>query len=303
MSELVAVIGAFGFTGKAITRRLLAQGRRVRTLTNHPNGRDPLGGQIEVAPLTFAAPGQLKGSLEGVETLYNTYWVRFNHGQCSFARAVENTIALIHAAEQAGARRIVHVSVTNPSLDSSLPYFKGKAEVEQAIRESRLSYAIVRPTVVFGAGDILINNIAWALRRFPVFAIPGDGRYRLQPVFVDDVAELAVRVGGGPERVIVDAVGPEIFSYEELVRAIAVAVGSHARTVHVSPAAALWLSRGLGLFVRDVLLTREEIGGLMANLLVSGAAPTGETRFTEWLAANAHQLGQSYASELARHYQ
>jgi NADH dehydrogenase len=195
-SELHVVTGAFGYTGKYITRRLLAKGVRVKTLTGHPDRENSFGDQVTVAPFNFDDPVALAESLRGATTLYNTYWVRFEHGDATFAKAVENTKTLIAAAGEAGVSRIVHVSITNPSPDSALPYFKGKALLEEAIIQSGLSYAIIRPTVIFGLEDILVNNIAWILRRFPVFAVPGGGGYRLQPIYVEDMADIAVSAGG-----------------------------------------------------------------------------------------------------------
>ena len=296
------VTGAFGYTGRYITARLLACGKRVRTLTGHPARPNPFGGAVEVAPLDFGNPGQLTRSLRGAETLYNTYWIRFPHGAATYEKAVENSRMLFRAAREAGVRRLVHISITQASQDSPFAYFRGKGLVEEALRESGLSHAILRPTVVFGPEGILINNIAWLLRRFPVFAVPGRGDYRLQPVFVEDVAELAVAAGDSRDNLILDAVGPETFTFDELVRLVARAVGSRARLVHLPPGLALWLSRLVGLFVGDVVLTREEVDGLMANLLVSDAPPTGRTRLSNWLARNADQVGGRYASELDRHY-
>jgi NADH dehydrogenase len=302
MQALSAVTGAFGFTGAAITRQLLASGRQVRTLTGHPERANPFGDQIEVARLAFDDPDELTRSLEGCETLFNTYWVRFTYGSTSFDQAVANTKTLIRAAESAGVRRIVHLSITNPSLDSPFPYFSGKAQVEQAIRESRLSSAILRPAVIFGTGDILINNIAWLLRNLPIFGVPGDGSYQLQPVYVEDVARLAICAGLGQSNSVKDAVGPQVFPYTDLVRLIAESIGTSARILRVAPWTTHVLSRALGVFLRDLVLTREEIDGLMANLLVSSGSATCPTKFSEWLRDNSRQLGQTYASELARHY-
>jgi len=301
-AELNVVTGASGYTGKYITRRLHLAGKRVRTLTAHPARPSEFGNQIEIAPLDFDNPLELRQSLSGATTLFNTYWIRFSHGGTTFESAIENSKTLIQAAEDAGVRRIVHVSITNPSLNSPLPYFTGKAEVETAIAASSLSYAILRPTVIFGAEDILINNIAWLLKRTPLFAIPGSGDYRLQPVFVEDVAELAVDAARREANLILDAAGPDVFTFEELVRLIADAVRSRARILHVGPGIALILARLLGWATRDVMLTRDEVDGLMANLLVSAQPPTGRTRFSTWLKENAYQLGSRYASELARHY-
>ena len=303
MAELNVVTGAFGYTGKYIARRLLAQGRQVRTFTAHPERPDPFGGQVSAAPLNFDRPAELAHGLQGATTLYNTYWIRFAYGGLTFEQAVENSRRLIHVAQEAGVRRIVHVSITHASSESPLPYFRGKGLVEEAIRQSGLSYAMVRPTVIFGAEDILINNVAWLLRRFPVFAVPGSGEYRLQPVFVEDMAAIAVEAGQQAENLVVDAVGPDVYTFDELVRLIAARVGSRTRLVHVPPGPALWLSRLVGGLVNDVVLTPDEIQGLMASLLVSERPPTGQTRLSDWLAAHASQVGTRYASELKRHYQ
>jgi NADH dehydrogenase len=299
---LDAVTGAFGYTGRYITRRLLLRGRRVRNLTGHPDRENEFGDRVTVYPLDFGRPHRLVDALRGVETLYNTYWVRFPYRGMTYEDAVRNTGALIKAAEEAGVRRIVHISITNARMDSPFPYFRGKGLVEEAVVRSGLSYAIIRPTVIFGAEDILINNIAWFLRRFPVFAVMGRGEYRVQPVFVDDVARLAVSAGQGEENVTLDAVGLETYTFDELVRLIRSSVRSRARLVHVPPRLALLLTRLVGLVLKDVVLTEDEVGGLMAGLLVSDGPPTGSTRLSEWLVCHGDILGVRYSSELERHY-
>jgi len=296
------VTGAFGFSGQQIAKSLLLRGEKVRTLTNHPQPESPLSGRVQVSPLDFANTKQLTESMRGASVLYNTYWVRFSYGGLSHERAVQNTKALIHAAEAAGVKRIVHVSITNPSIDSPLPYFKGKAELEQAIQSSSLSYVILRPAVLFGEGDILINNIAFMLRRFPLFAIPGNGEYHVQPIFVDDLAELAVDGGQRSDSYTVDAVGPESYAYTELVKMIRNAVGSKSLIVHLPPAIIRLASVVLGAILKDVVLTEDEIKGLMADLLFSPRPPTGHTSLKSWVKSHAETIGNSYASELARHY-
>lgn len=300
--KLNVVTGAFGYTGRHIAQRLLAEGQEVRTLTGHPQRLNPFQGRVSVAPLNFDRPAELAASLRGATTLYNTYWVRFPRGNVSFERAVENNEVLTKAAQEAGVRRIVHLSITNPSEESYLPYFRGKAAVERAILESGVSYAIVRPSVIFGGEDILISNIAWLLRRFPVFAVPGSGDYRVQPVFVEDVAAIAVDAGRGEGNAILDAVGPEVFTFNELVALLARSIGSRTKVVHLPPNLAFVCTKLLGWLVRDVVLTRAEIDGLMADLLVSREAPRGRTRLSAWLRENAAHLGTRYASELGRHY-
>lgn len=292
--------GAFGYSGRYIARRLLAQGVAVRTLTNSSARPPELAGRVEVHPLAFSDPDRLAASLAGAEVLYNTYWVRFDHKKFSHDLAVENTLALFAAARQAGVRRVVHTSITNPSEDSPLPYFSGKARLEGALRRSGLSYAILRPTVLFGIEDILVNNIAWMLRRFPVFGVFGKGDYRLQPIYVDDFAELAVRCGKERENVVVDAIGPETFAYRALVEALGEAIGRRRPIVSIPPSLGSAIAWGLGKLLGDVVLTREEIAGLMANLLCTDSAPAGSTRLTEWAREHRNTLGRRYAGELAR---
>jgi NADH dehydrogenase len=280
---------------------LLARGRRVRTLTNHPDPKHPLAQVVDSYPLDFSQPARLVESLGGVDTLYNTYWVRSTHGAASFEQAVRNTGILIDAAREAGVRRLVHVSIANPEA-ADLPYYRGKARLEQQVRDSGLSYAIVRPTLLFGHGDVLINNIAWFVRHLPVFAIPGDGSYRLQPVFVEDYADRIVTAGFAAENLVVDVAGPEIFSFEGLVRLVRDVMGRHTALVHVPPFLALAGTRVLSLGLRDIVLTAAELRGLMAEVLVSKQPSTCPTRLSAWLVDHHQELGVRYASELDRHY-
>lgn len=296
------VTGAFSYTGRAIAEELLRRDRLVRTLTRGSAGGDALEGRIEAAPLQFRDRAALRRALVGVETLYNTYWVRFERGETTFERAVENTRVLLGVAREAGVGRVVHVSVAGAAADSPLPYFRGKARVEADLAGSGLSYAVVRPTLVFGPRDILINNIAWALRRSPVFPVAGDGSYRVQPVSVEDVATICVDAGERDDDVVLDAAGPETLTYDGLVRVVADAVGSRCRLVHCPREVVLALGRVIGAVRRDVLLTTDELACLEANLLVSREPPLGAASARSWIAANGSHLGRDYASELARNF-
>ncbi len=302
MSDLHVVTGAFGYSGKYIASRLLDTGCRVRTLTNSSHRPNPFDGRIEVHPFSFDEPAKLAESLIGATVLYNTYWVRFNYGRGPFTHetAVVNTLKLFEAARRAGVPRIVHVSITNPSIGSPLEYFRDKAVLEQALTGSGFSYAILRPAVLFGHEDILVNNIAWTLRRFPVFGVFGDGRYRLQPIHVEDFARLAVAMGASTDRAVIDAVGPETFTYRGLVETLSDAIGVRRRIVSVPPGAGYWAARLVGAVVGDVVLTREEIRGLMDGLLCTSSPPAGHTKLSEWAHDHAGGLGVRYASELAR---
>jgi len=298
--KLHIVTGAFGYSGKYIATRLLAEGCRVRTLTNSMQRANPFGGQVEVLPFSFDRPETLVESLRGADVLYNTYWVRFNYSFFKHESAVQNTLILFKAARQAGVKRIVHISITNPSEDSPLEYFSGKARLEYALQESGLSHAILRPTVLFGREDILINNIAWVLRHLPVIGLFGDGSYRLQPIYVDDLAALAVEQGKHSENVTIDAIGPETFTYRELATAISEIIGKKRPILSMPPALAYAAGWVLGRWLGDVMITWPEVKGLMANLLCTDSPPTGTTLLTDWAREHKDTLGVKYASELAR---
>ena len=298
--ELHAVTGAFGYSGKHIAAKLLTGGRRVITLTGSLGRKNPFGDAVKAYPFHFDEPEKLSESLQGVKVFYNTYWVRFNHRTFTHADAVRNSEVMFRAARKAGVGRIVHISITNPSEDSPLEYFSGKARLERALIETGIPYAILRPAVIFGKEDILINNIAWTLRRLPVFGVCGDGRYRLRPIYVDDLAELAVREGESRENAIIDAVGPETFTYRELVEEIGRIIGKRRWIVSVPPSVGFLAGRIIGALVHDVMITREEIEGLMANLLYVDSPPAGKTRLTDWMKEHAPSLGRRYAGEMAR---
>ncbi len=298
--ELHVVTGAFGYSGKYIAARLLAAGHPVRTLTNSPDRPNPFGGQVEAHPFNFDQREKLTESLRGAEVLYNTYWVRFNHSLFNHEDAVGNMLTLFRAARQAGVKRVVHISITHPSESSPYEYFSGKARMEKGLRESGLSYAILRPTVLFGKEDILINNIAWALRRLPAFGLFGDGSYRLQPIYVDDLAALAVAQGQGRENVVIDAIGPETFSYRELVQMVANAIGVRRPVLALPPALAYAAGWTLGRLMGDVMITWPEVRGLMADLLCTDSPPAGQTRLSDWAREHKDSLGIRYASELRR---
>jgi NADH dehydrogenase len=298
--SLHAVTGAFGYSGRYITQRLLDAGNQVITLTNSLHLQNPWGARVVAHPFNFDNPDQLAESLRGVSVLYNTYWVRFNYTTFKHSQAVENTLKLFDAAKRAGVERIVHTSITNPDEKSHLEYFSGKGRLERALIESGISYAILRPTVLFGKEDILINNIAWAMRNLPVFGTFGNGRYRLQPIYVDDFAQLMIEQGARRENAIINAIGPETFTYRELAQTIGDIIGARKPVIGVPPELGYWVGWVIGKIVGDVMITRPEIEGLMSDLLYVDTPPTGATRLTDWARANAATLGVQYASELAR---
>jgi uncharacterized protein YbjT (DUF2867 family) len=298
---LDVVTGAFSYSGRAIAAALTDAGRRVRTLTGHPE-RGPQGSPLEVRPLDFDDQLGLVASLEGATTLYNTYWVRFAHARIDHELAVVNSRTLFQAAKRAGVQRIVHVSITNPSVDSPWPYFRGKALVERALAESEVPYAVLRPAILFGGDGVLLNNIAWLLRHLPVFAVGGRGDYRIRGIHIDDLAQLCVQKGADRHDSVTDAVGPERPTFAELVSSLRDVIGSRARIVRVPGAVVPLLSRVVGLALHDVLLTRDEYGAMAAGLADTDGPATGTTALSEWAAAHRDDLGRRYANELERHF-
>ena len=299
----IAVTGAYGFSGKYIARRLLELKHDVITLTNSPHRANPFGELVKAFAYNFSKPKELENSLRGVEVLISTYWVRFDKPpHFSFAQAVANSKLLVDAAKRTGVRRLIHISITNPDRRSDLPYFRGKAEIEEHIKEIGLPYAILRPAVLFGKEDILINNIAWALRTLPVFGIYGDGRYRLQPIYVDDLAAAAVARVEGDTNETVDAIGPETFRYRGLVEMIAREIGSRALIVSMPPGLAFQGVRVLGWMVGDVINTRDEVEGLTQERLYVDSPPLGRTKLSDWVRAHREKIGRQYASELQRRF-
>lgn len=300
VNRINAVIGAFGYTGKYIADKLLNSGIETITLTNKQNKFNLFDGKIKAFPLDFANPKNINSALTNVEVLYNTYWVRFNHKNFNHNDAVNNTKKIFQAAKDAGVQRIVHISITNPSIDSPLEYFRGKAILEKELIDSGISYAILRPAVIFGKEDILINNIAWFIRKFPIFGVLGKGDYRLQPIYVDDLAELAVKYGASRENIIIDAIGPETFTYKELVKTIMNAINVHKPIINIPYQIGYILAKFTGWVKNDVTITKPEIEGLMANLLFTNSPPAGRTKLSDWAKSNSVSLGINYANELSR---
>jgi NADH dehydrogenase len=279
------VTGAFGNVGSAIAARLVADGRTVRTLTSHPPAA-PTG--VEVHPFAWGDPDALAASFEGVEVFYDTYWMRLG----PYDVAADRCSQLIAAAEAAGVRRIVHLSVVKPSLDSPYPYFRGKAEVEARLSTGPVPAAIVRPALIFGGEAALLGDLARLLRRLPVFGVADGGGYRVRPVHVDDVVDLCLAAGASREQTVVDAVGPERPTFRELVTEVRDAVGSRARLVSVPAPIVLAAGRLLGRVQGRELLTADELRSTIDGLADTDGPATGTRSLSAWIQQHASGLGR-----------
>jgi len=299
----VLITGASGFIGGAIADRLIERAE-IRSLTSHP-AKNRFGDRVRSFAYDFAQPARMADAFHGADVFVNSYYVRFNYGKWTFDRAVECSRHLIALARDAGVRKIVHVSVSNASEQSDLPYYRNKARIEQLVDRSGVPYTILRPAIVVGGGDILVNNIAYFLRRLPVFTIFGRGGYRVQPITLDAFADVGVEaIGGGHQNETLAVAGPRDWRFLEMVRAIRTAVRSRAAIVPAPAWLALPGLRIAGVFLRDVVLTPDEIKGLTREYLCADRPVRRGADFDAWLAlpAVAASLGRRYASELARHF-
>jgi uncharacterized protein YbjT (DUF2867 family) len=297
------ITGASGFIGGAISDRLVGRAE-IRSLTSHP-AKNRFGERVRSFPYDFERPARMEDPFRGVDVFVNSYYVRFNYGAASFELAVDRTRELIALARAAGVRKIVHVSVSNAGERSDLPYYSNKGRIERLVRESGLDYTILQPAIVVGPGDILVNNIAFFLRRVPVFTIFGRGDYRVQPITLDAFADLAVEaVDGAHRRVTLAVAGPSDWGFLDMVRAVRTAVGSRALIVRAPAPLALAGLKVAGLMLGDVVLTRDEVKGLTREYLCAERPLRRGADFADWLAqpAVASTLGRRYESELARHF-
>jgi len=298
MSRKAVVTGGFSYIGGAIAAELAARGWDVSTLTNR---KPPPGSMIASSPLTFDRDA-LVSALTGADLFVNTFWIRFPFGGQTFDTAVARSALLAEAAKAAGVGRFVHLSVSNPDRGLNLGYYAGKHRVEETLRASGLSCAIVRPTLVVGPNDVLTNNIAWFLRNFPVFPMPRGGRCRLQPVTLADTARIAADAAARSEDETVDAAGPDTVTFREYVELLASLCGVRRWMPGVPNWASLLGIKLVEPFLDDVTLTREELLGLEQELLISHAPPLGKESALGWLEKNGADLGKRYINDLDRHF-
>jgi nucleoside-diphosphate-sugar epimerase len=292
------ITGAFGYSGSYLSRIILGEGHNVKTLTNNPALGHPLKKSIQSLKFEFNHPDKMVDFIKGSDTFINNYWVRFNHKKFNHHEAVENSFMLIDSARKAGVERFIQISITNPSLESNLEYFKGKAEIEEYLINSGLSYCILRPTVLFGREDVLINNISWFIRNFPAMGVFGDGSYKIQPVYVEDLARLSFEKSFDTENEILNAVGAETYTYKELIRLIMKTINQEKPIVNLNPTIGFYLGWIVSFLKKDVTITKPEIEGLMSGLLAVDTEPPCPTSFSEWIMENKETLGKKYVNEL-----
>lgn len=304
------ITGAFSFSGRYIAEELLKLGEHVETLTGHPNPKNPHYDQIIVKPYNFDDFDALIESFRGIDTFYNSYWIRFPYKGMNWKKAIENCNKLFKACKIAGVKKIVHISVTNCTVDSPYSYFRGKALVEELLKKCGVPYTILRVAWFYEDGDILVNDVAWLLRHLPVFGLFEYGTYKLQPISAKSLAKLAVESRYQGEKTInqnkiINAIGPETYTWKEFVLAINKTMGSKTLIVPFpgfTGIVPIIASTILGMALHDRLLTLEEIKSLEDNLCLTTDQPVGKRSFKKWLRRNSKLIGLEWHNEVKRHY-
>lgn len=303
--KTIAITGVLGYSGRYIAQEAAKQGWRVIGLTNSAERLDNTEGW-ELRPMPWSTAEDV---LADVNVLVNTYWVRFSyaggkHAAFSHEEAIRNTRILFDAARRAGVQRIIHTSITCPDATSTLPYFRGKAELETALESTGIAHSILRPAVLFGDSpqeSILINNMAWSLRRLPAVATFGWGHYQLQPLHVQDFAEIALREAEQTDQHrIIHATGQETYTFRALWKLLAEAMGISRLILPVPAGIGYAATSVLGHCKNDIMLTRDEISGLCENRLAVPGSGIGSRPLSQWVRQHADTLGRTYESELAR---
>lgn len=299
------VTGAFGQTGHAIARRLQAGGRAVRSLTRAPA---PAGSPIRALAPTWDDPTALTEALRGCEVLYSTYWARFGLAG-HYAPLVERLATLFSCAREAGVRHIVQLTVAKAQEGRGIPYYDGKARLEAVLASCGVASTVVRPAMMFGPDDTLVNNCAWMLRHLGAFPVLAGGPHRIRPAFVEDVAALCVARGlsagaargdRGTESQRLDAVGPETLEFGRLVGVIRDAVAPRAVTPRL-PAPTVWLgAKVTAPLVQDTVVTWPELQTIRRGLYDVPGPTNCPTAFTAWVQAHGRSLGEAYHSQRRR---
>ena len=276
--RLITVFGGTGFLGRRIVRHLLDHGFQVRTASRHPERvgsafRPDVGLETRTAdildePSVAAALFDAYGAVNAV-SLY------VEHGRVTFdAVHVEAAARVARLARASGVERLIHISGIGADPASPVPYIAARGRGEIAVRQGFPGAVIIRPAVMFGANDVFLTTVARLLRILPLYPMFGRGETKLQPVYVEDVAEGIARVLSGTERSFASYGfgGARLYTYKELVRTIADRIGARPRLVPLP--FALWRILALGAeFLPGSPLTRNQIALMRCDNIPSADCP------------------------------
>ena len=263
----VLVTGATGFLGRRVVQKLLEHNYQVRCLVRTP-GRERIfpEGTVDVYYGDIDSPEALLSACRGVEQVIHLVAVIRETGAATFDAVnrvgVENVVAAASAA--GGVQQLIHVSAVGAVNNPEYPYLLSKWQGEQAVVASGLPHTIIRPSIIFGEGDEFLSSLAALVRIFPLVPIISSGRNRLQPIWVDDVAQcIALSLSRHDlQGHILELGGPEQVSYNEIVGILSRTMGRKRLRLHVP----LWIMR-INVALMQLLMSRPPINSEMLKML------------------------------------
>jgi uncharacterized protein YbjT (DUF2867 family) len=278
--KLVTVFGGTGFLGRRIVRRLLGRGFTVRVAARHPKRVQAVFRPDEPAPLAVAADVHddvaVAAALVGAQGAVNAVSLYVETGRASFdAVHVDGAARLAKCAREVGVERLVHVSGIGADPESTAPYIRARGRGEFAVLQAFGAATLVRPAVMFGPDDAFLTRLVTLVWTLPIYPMFGRGQTRLQPVYVDDVAEAIARVldrSDGADRPCYELGGPRIYTYQELLQSIANEMGTRVRTVPMPFAVWQALAR-VAEFLPGAPLTRNQIALMRRDNIASDDMP------------------------------
>jgi NADH dehydrogenase len=230
---VILLTGATGNVGSALLRRLTSAGEEVRCLVRDPNRLGDQRVRVQIALGELADPSSFRNALRGVDTVVHlAASVRDQKlGSIEELNGVA-TLRLVRAAERLGARRFVFFSAMGATLHSRTRFMRAKALARDAVEEADLETTVFAPSIVYSPGDpflTLLERLSW----LPAMPVPGSGRARYQPIWAEDVADCVMALLDGARGGAFELAGPQMLTYDDMVRAVLRARGRRRRLLHV----------------------------------------------------------------------